>query len=72
MESNADATTVACTATRNNSFVTMKFTPNTYNMNYKLIKIDTSNPAQLFKSPQYPGNHYQMKVDLYTSANLLV
>jgi hypothetical protein len=41
-------------------------------MNYKLIKIDTANSAQLFKTPEYPGNMYQMKVDLYTNTQLLI
>lgn len=72
MESNSDPTSVTCAATRNNSQVSIKFTPNSYNMNYKLITIDTSNPAQLFTSPQYPGNQYQMKVDLYTNTQKLI
>jgi hypothetical protein len=41
-------------------------------MNYKLITIDTSNSSQLFKSPAYPGDQYQMKVDLYTNTQLLI
>jgi len=64
-----------CTATRNNSKVTVRLMPEvsyTYNHIYKLIKIDNKDPYKLFTAPQYPGTHYQMKVDLYTSTNLLI
>jgi hypothetical protein len=44
----------------------------TYNHDYKLMKIDNSDGSKLFTAPQYPGTHYQMKVDLYTTANLLI
>jgi hypothetical protein len=72
MESNSDSTTVSCQATKNNSEVSLRFTPSPYNMNYKLITIDTANANQLFKTPEYPGNQYQMKVDLYTNTQLLI
>lgn len=44
----------------------------TFNHNYKLLKIDNKNATRLFTAPQYPGSHYQMKVDLYTSTDLLI
>jgi hypothetical protein len=50
----------------------MKFAPTSYNHNYKLVTIDTSDQAKLFKAPAYPGTHYQMKVNLFSSSNLLV
>lgn len=73
-EKNSDAYTFGCIATRNNSKVTIRVTPigYTYNHNYKLIKIDNKNASKLFTAPQYPGSHYQMKVDLYTNTNLLI
>ena len=74
-EKNGDNDVFACTATRNNSKVTIRFMPDvsyTYNHNYKLIKIDNVDATKLFTAPQYPGNHYQMKVDLYTNTNRLI
>ena len=71
-EKNDDYNPVTCTASRNDSDVTIVFNPQSYNHNYKLISIDTSNAALLFKSPEYPGTHYQMKVNLFTSAHVLV
>jgi hypothetical protein len=75
-EKNSDNYLFGCTATRNNSKVTVRFTPTSggyiYNHNYKLIKIDHVDASKLFTAPQYPGNHYQMKVDLYTDTNRLI
>ena len=44
----------------------------TFNHNYKLLKIDNRNASRLFTAPQYPGSHYQMKVELYTNTDLLI
>lgn len=71
-QKNDDPNTIACTANRTNSDVTIKFVPSSYNHNYKLINIDTSDKTKLFKAPAYPGTHYQMKVNLFTSTNVLV
>lgn len=71
-EKNNDFNPITCTANRTNSDVSVKFYPNSYNHNYKLVTIDTSDQTKLFKAPAYPGNHYQMKVNLFTSANVLV
>lgn len=50
----------------------MVFYPNSYNHNYKLVTIDTSDQTKLFKAPAYPGTHYQMKVNLFTSSDVLM
>lgn len=50
----------------------MKFAPNSYNHHYKLVTMDTSDQTRLFKAPAYPGTHYQMKVNLFSSSNVLV
>lgn len=73
-EKNSDSYTFGCTATRNNSKVAVRFMPvsYTYNHNYKLLRIDNKNASRLFTAPQYPGSHYQMKVDLYTNTDLLI
>ena len=71
-EKNDDYNPITCTATRNDSDVTIKFWPNNYNHNYKLVSIDDSDQSLLFKAPKYPGTHYQMKVDLWTSSHILV
>jgi hypothetical protein len=75
-EKNSDSYNFACTASRNTSKVTVRFLPTTggyvYNHNYKLIRIDNKNATRLFNAPQYPGTHYQMKVDLYTTADILI
>jgi len=74
-EKNSDVNVFACTATRNNSKITVRFMPPggyVYNHNYKLMKIDSIDATKLFTAPQYPGTHYQMKVDLYSTANLLI
>lgn len=64
-----------CTTSRNNSKVTVRFLPEVayaYNHNYKLMKIDNKDASKLFTAPQYPGTHYQMKVDLYTNTDKLI
>lgn len=61
-------------ASRNNSKVTIRLNPTggAYNHNYKIIRIDHSNSNLLFTAPQYPGTHYQMKVDLYNETGPLL
>lgn len=71
-EKNDDYNPITCTSSRNESEVTIKFLPNSYNHNYKLVTIDTADQSQLFKAPAYPGTHYQMKVNMFTSSNVLV
>lgn len=36
------------------------------------MKIDNNDASRLFTAPQYPGTHYQMKVDLYTNTDKLI
>lgn len=62
----------SCSITRNPSAVTIKYSPPTYNQWYNLIGVDHSNPALLFTAPPYPGDHYQMQTNLWTSAGALV
>ena len=59
---------------RNNSIVTINYTPNagTYNQWYNLINLDHSVASSLFTVPKYPGNHYQMQVNLWASNQSLV
>ena len=71
-EKNDDYNPITCTASRSDSEVSIKFSPTSYNHNYKLVTIDTADQTQLFQAPQYPGTHYQMKVDLYTSTDILM
>ena len=71
-ETNTDGNTVECSAARLNSEVTIKFVPSTYNHNYKLVSIGHEDPLKLFLSPPYPGNQYQVKVNLFTSADILI
>ena len=54
------------------SDVIISFQPTSYNHNYKLVTIDSADQSMLFEAPEYPGTHYQMKVDLYSSTNLLM
>ena len=68
---NDDFNPTTCSAVRQDSDVTLKFYPTSYNHNYKLITIDTSDQTKLFKAPAYPGTHYQMKVNLFTTSNIL-
>ena len=70
-EKNDDYNPITCTASRTNSDVAIRFYPNSYNHNYKLIAIDTSSQNKLFKAPPYPGSHYQTKVDMFTSTDVL-
>lgn len=75
-QNNGDSYNFGCTASRNNSKVTIRFIPTSggyvYNHMYKLLKIDNHDDTKLFIAPQYPGTHYQMKVDLYTNSHLLI
>jgi hypothetical protein len=75
-QNNGDNDLFKCIASRNNSKVTIRKSPvsNTYIYNhmYKLIKIDNHDASKLFTAPQYPGTHYQMKVDLYTNTDRLI
>ena len=71
-EKNDDYNPVTCTASRNDSDFTIKFVPQTYNHNYKLINIDTSTASNLFLSPKNPGPHYQTKVNLFSSSDVLL
>lgn len=64
--------TFGCAANRNNSQITMAYNPPTYNQLYNLINLDSSSASQLFTAPMYPGNHYQMQVNLWTSGGALV
>ena len=59
---------------RNNSEVTITYTPdsNTYNQLYNLLNIDHSVANKLFTTPEYPGSHYQMGVDLWSGIGQLV
>lgn len=52
----------------------MDYTPGSgqYNQGYNLLKLDHSDPSRLFTAPSYPGNHYQMKVNLWSTTNTLV
>lgn len=61
-----DLYNVPCTVSRNNSQVTILYVPNNgnYNQGYNLLNLDHSNPNMLFTAPAYPGNHYQMQVNL--------
>ena len=71
-EKNDDYNPITCSASRSNSELNIWFTPSSYNHNYKLIKIDTSQQNKLFVAPPYPGDHYQMKVGLYSNSGSLV
>ena len=61
----------SCSLGRNNSRITIAFNPSSYNQQYNLFNIDHSTASLLFTAPSYPGNHYQMRVNLWTTANLL-
>lgn len=71
---------VPCTVSRNNSQITILYSPlggnsnvgGNYNQGYNLLNLDNSNQNMLFTSPAYPGNHYQMQVNLWSPANQLV
>ena len=53
----------------------MDYIPSTvgavYNQWYNLIGLDHTDATKLFTAPKYPGNQYQMKVNLWTSSNTL-
>lgn len=71
-EKNDDYNPVSCTASRNDSDLRIKFDPDSYNHNYKLVSIDTSQNSKLFTAPALPGTHYQMGVDLYSCSDVLM
>jgi hypothetical protein len=62
----------SCPLSRNNSQITIGFNPPTYNQLYDIFNLDHSVSSLLFTAPNYPGNHYQMQVNLWSSSNLLV
>ncbi len=66
--------TFGCSIGRNNSQITIGYTPggSNYNQWYNLLNIDASSPSMLFTSPKYPGDHYQMQVNLWSNTNALV
>ncbi len=47
-EKNDDYNPITCSASRSDSDVSIKFYPTSYNHNYKLVSIDTSDQTQLF------------------------
>jgi len=64
-----------CPITRNNSQITIGYTipvSYTYQQLYDLINLDHSNAPQLFISPNFPGDHYRMQVNLWNSAGQLL
>lgn len=62
----------SCPVSRNNSQITIGFTPPGYNQLYNLFNIDHSSASMLFTAPNFPGNHYRMQVNLWASNNSLV
>ena len=64
--------TFSCGVARNNSQITISYTPPAYNQGYNLINLDNSVASMLFTSPKYPGNQYQMQVNLWSNTNKLV
>ena len=64
--------TFNCQLVRNNSQITITYIPPSYNHRYNLINMDHSSASQLFTAPNFPGNHYQMQVNLWSAANALV
>jgi hypothetical protein len=66
--------TFSCGVSRDNARITINYTPSagTYNQWYNLINLDHSVASSLFTAPKYPGNHYQMQVNLWASNNSLV
>jgi hypothetical protein len=66
--------TFGCSVTRNNSQITIGYTPggSNYNQGYNLLNLDHSSSSMLFTSPKYPGDHYQMQVNLWSNTNALV
>ena len=64
--------TFSCALSRNSSQITIGFNPTVYNQLYNLFNIDHSVSSMLFTAPSYPGNHYQMQVNLWSNTNTLV
>lgn len=67
MKGYTDVTISSCLVDRTNSTVRMTYVPASYDHNYKLITLNINDGSLLFTTPQYPGTHYQMKADLYTT-----
>jgi hypothetical protein len=64
---------VTCAVSRDSVALTIKFSPSSYTQSlYNLISIDHSSTSLLFTAPPYPGDHYQMQTNLWTSAGALV
>ena len=63
-----------CSVRRDSRKITIGYNPSgsNYNQGYNLINIDHSVASSLFTAPDYPGNHYQMQVNLWTSSYALV
>jgi hypothetical protein len=64
--------TFSCGISRNNSQITIGYTPTVYNQLYNLLNLDNSDATKLFTAPSYPGDHYQMQVNLWSNTNALV
>lgn len=64
--------TFSCPISRNSSQITIGFTPPGYDQKYNLFNIDHSSASMLFTAPNFPGNHYQMQVNLWSTSNTLV
>lgn len=71
-DKNDDYNPISCTTRRVDSDVIIKFVPTYYDHKYELVTIDSTDRSKLFRAPKFPGTHYQMKVDLYSSTNLLM
>lgn len=66
MKGYTDVSISSCNTDRTNSTFTITYVPASYDHNYKLITLNTD-ATKLFTSPAYPGSHYQMGADLYTT-----
>jgi hypothetical protein len=64
--------TFNCPVTRNNSQITIGYTPPVYDQMYNILNLDDTSSTNLFTTPSFPGNHYQMQVNLWASNNSLV
>jgi len=68
----SDLQSFNCPVQRNNSQITIGYTPPGYTQLYSLLNLDTSNATQLFTTPPFPGKHYTMRVNLWSNTNALV
>ena len=66
--------TFSCGVERKDAQITISYTPtsNSYNQGYNLLNLDHSDSSMLFTAPAFPGNHYTMQVNLWSSSNALV